>query len=394
MAVTFADALQASHGPGLAVQMFTQMVTKQTNMDTKTLQENDKFKDELPTDQKHVVDDGLAALDQINTHLGKARGHANDWNTDPNLLQGMIGTNENIYGHGDLISAALSELPAALQKAKESGGDQQKRRALKEAQDQLQTIEEDVESYLEAVEKLVKRLGTFQADVEEDYRAFDGDNTKVVALLNGDTGLLNTISSEIDSLHSAIAKDNAMIAGGAIMVVAGVVAGVVGGILIATGVGTGIGLTVIAGGVLVGGGGVAMTTVAGIDLKKKQGELASAETELHVLHACVTSFNSAKSVLGQLKTAAQNAATGAGQLHAAWLGQQEALKQERHDIESALKAGGSQIDLALTKAIDFTKAALKEWAVVQTNADNIRTALTGLTDEPKTHIPSVELQAA
>lgn len=237
MAVAFADALKASHGPGLAVQTFTQMVTKQSNMDTKTLKENDKFKDELPTDQKHVVDDGLAALDQINTHLGKARGHATDWNTDPNLLQGMIGTNENIYGHGDLISAALNELPASLQKAKESGDDQQKRRALTEAQDQLKTIEQDAESYLAAVEKLVKRLGTFQADIEADFRAFDGDNTKVVALLNGDTGLLNTISSEIDALHSAISKDNAMIAGGAVMIAAGVIAGVVGGILIATRIG-------------------------------------------------------------------------------------------------------------------------------------------------------------
>ncbi|MFF2812869.1 HBL/NHE enterotoxin family protein [Streptomyces sp. NPDC058000] len=394
MAVAFADALKASHGPGLAVQTFTQMVAKQSNMDTKTLKENDKFKDELPTDQKHVVDDGLAALDQINTHLGKARSHATDWNTDPNLLQGMIGTNENIYGHGDLISAALSELPAALQKAKESGDDQQKRSALSEAQDQLKTIEQDVESYLESVEKLVKRLGTFQADIEADYRAFDGDNTKVVALLNGDTGLLNTISSEIDALHSAIAKDNAMIAGGAVMIAAGVIAGVVGGILIATGVGTGVGLTVIAGGVLTAGGGVAITTVAGIDLKKKQGELASAETELHVLHACVTSFNSAKSVLGQLRDAAKNAADGASQLRAAWGGQQAALQQEQHDIEAALKAGGPQIDLALTKAIDFTKAALKEWAVVQKNAGNIRTALTGLADEPKTHVPAVELQAA
>ncbi|MGW1376971.1 HBL/NHE enterotoxin family protein [Streptomyces sp. NPDC002446] len=394
MAATFADALQASHGPGLAVQTFAQMVTKQADMDTKTLKDNDSFKSELPDDQKDVVDAGEAALDQINTHLGKARGHANDWNTDPNLLQGMIGTNENIYGHGDLISAALTDLPGALQQAKDSGDDAQKRKALSDAQAQLNTIEQDVESYLEAVDGLVKRLGTFQADIEADYRAFDEDNTKVTALLNGDTGLLNAISDEIDALHSAIHKDNAMIAGGAVMIAAGVVAGVVGGFLIATGVGAGVGLTVLAGGVLVAGGGVAMTTVAGIDLKEKQGELAKAETGLHVLQACVTTFNSAKSALGELRTAAQNAATGAGQLRAAWGGQKAALQQEQHDIEAALKAGGSQLDLTLTKAIDFIKAALKEWGVVQTNAANIRTALTGLSDEPKAYVPEVELQAA
>ncbi|MET9509413.1 hypothetical protein ABZX62_13165 [Streptomyces flavidovirens] len=243
-----------------------------------------------------------------------------------------------------------------------------------------------------AASDLATSLAIFQSALQDDARAFANDKTSVDAVLTGDTSWVKSISDEVDSLNAGIKKDTAMIAGGAVAIAAGVIIGVVGGFLIATGVGTGVGLLVIGAGVVVAAGGVALTTIGGLDLKKKQEQLAADQKKLTLLKGSVAAFRTAEAAVGSLAKAAAEAADGAGKLHRAWLDLKANLDEVESIIGDAIDTGGDTLKEALENTAEFLSSALDEWQKVQQASQTISQALTGLKAVDK-HIDQLQLAA-
>ncbi|WP_066954268.1 HBL/NHE enterotoxin family protein [Streptomyces lushanensis] len=382
------DALQGSHGPGLAVQTYAQLVRSSVDMKVDALEKVEDFTKELGEAGTKAAQEGLAALKKINTHLAAARGHAQTWNNT--LLPQMIHTNEDVRGYSlefkVLGDAALKQLTDAKGKS-----DQVIKEALTSAGGKLQQLSDNVEERATRVQDMVKPLGSFQKDLQTDATAFSDDKTTVDAVLTGDKSWVQSISTEMESLRDGIKKDNWEIAGGSLMIAVGVVVGVVGGVLIATGVGAGVGLAVIGAGVCIAGGGVALTTIAGIDLHKKQEALAADQKKLTLLKGCVSSFQTSQSVVTSLASAATEAAKGAETLYTAWLALVSQLKEVVEMIDEAVKSGSStKLEQARENTALLFQAAVKEWETAHATSDNISKALSGLQGDPKKDIKEVK----
>ncbi|MGC5365449.1 HBL/NHE enterotoxin family protein [Streptomyces sp. DT24] len=380
------NALQESHGPGLAVQTYAQLVRSSLDMKVNDLENIKTFTDELGEAGTKVATEGLAALKKINTHLTTAREHAQTWNDK--ILPELIQTNEDVRGYSREFSVLGDAALRKLRDAKDKPEDVMKA-ALSDASGKLQALSDAIDQRAKHVQDLSTPLAAFQKGLQEDAKAFTEDKTTVEAALTGDQSWLNNVSKEIDALHDGIAKDNWEIAGGSLMIAAGVVTGVVGGILIATGVGAPVGLAVIGVGVCVAGGGTALVTVAGIDLHKKQQELADNQRRLTLLKACVSSFKTSESAVTKLSSAATAAATGAEDLYKAWVSLGSQLKETVEMIGDAIQAGGGKLKDALDTVALMFQAAVTEWNTALDTSKNIATALSGLKSDPKKDIKEV-----
>ncbi|MET9509412.1 HBL/NHE enterotoxin family protein [Streptomyces flavidovirens] len=96
--VSLKDSLKNSHGPGMAVQTYAQMIRSCVDMKVDALEKIEEFNKELGEAGKKAAEEGLAALKKINTHLATARNHVDTWNRD--ILPHMFVTNADIHGYG------------------------------------------------------------------------------------------------------------------------------------------------------------------------------------------------------------------------------------------------------------------------------------------------------
>ncbi|MFE0104862.1 HBL/NHE enterotoxin family protein [Streptomyces sp. NPDC059009] len=388
--VSLADALAKSHGPGQAVQTYVQTIGQTVDMQVGELKKNEGFMEELNQAAAQTAKDGLEALEKINGHLATARTHADEWNSG--LLKGMLDTNADVQGYSKEFKTLGGAASQALKDA-ESGSPEAMKEALGEAHTKLKALQGAVGKRQTKAGGIADSLHTFQQHVAADAVAFGDDKTKVDAVLTGDTGFLNSLMGEIDALNEGINKDNAMIAGGAVAIAAGVVAGVIGGFFIATGIGAGVGLMILGAGVCVAGAGVALVTVAGLDLKKKQGQMAEDQKELTLLKASVASFGSAQKAVAGLADQATAAAAGAQLLYQGWEALGSSLGEVVEILQDAIDAGDpDDLKDALDNTAAFLDSALDDWANVDKATEAIATALSGL-QTAQTDIPQVFLAA-
>ncbi|MFF3341414.1 HBL/NHE enterotoxin family protein [Streptomyces flavidovirens] len=387
--VSLKDSLKNSHGPGMAVQTYAQMIRSCVDMKVDALEKIEEFNKELGEAGKKAAEEGLAALKKINTHLATARNHVDTWNRD--ILPHMFVTNADIHGYGAEFLRMGGKAHDELESARK-GTEAEMKAAMQVAKGKLKALGGAVHKRAVAASDLATSLATFQSALQDDARAFANDKTSVDAVLTGDTSWVKSISDEVDSLNAGIKKDTAMIAGGAVAIAAGVIIGVVGGFLVATGVGTGVGLLVIGAGVVVAAGGVALTTIGGLDLKKKQEQLAADQKKLTLLKGSVAAFRTAEAAVGSLAKAAAEAADGAGKLHRAWLDLKANLDEVESIIGDAIDTGGDTLKVALENTAEFLSSALDEWKKVQQASQTISQALTGLKAVDK-HIDQLQLAA-
>ncbi|MGH3717383.1 MAG: HBL/NHE enterotoxin family protein [Pseudonocardiaceae bacterium] len=367
------------------MQTYTQTVRSCVDMKVDALEKIEEFNKELGEAGKKAAEEGLAALKTINTHLGTARTHVEAWNK--NLLPGMFNTNADIHGYGtefrNMGEAAREKITKAVGKS-----EPEMKAALQDVRGKLRALGVAVHKRATVADDLAKALYTFQSKLQDDAKKFAEDKTAVDAVLTGDRSWINSISDEIGSLNKGISSDTSMIAGGAVAIVTGVLVGVVGGFLIATGVGTGVGLIVIGAGVVIAGGGIALTTIGGIDLHKKQEQLAADQRKLTLLKGSVATFQTAQAAVGSLATAATEAAAGAKVLYQAWLALKANLDEVEKIIDDAIETGGDILKETLENTGIFLDSALKEWETVQNTSEKIKQALTGLKKVTK-HIDEV-----
>jgi len=155
-------------------------------------------------------------------------------------------------------------------------------------------------------------------------------------------------------------KDNAMIAGGAVMTVVGVLmitVGVLGEF--ETG---GASTALVLGGLAVMGGGIAMDVVAGMDLSKKMDEYKDATTELTKDQQISSCLIQASQTVQSLVDSINNAMGAITNLQSGW----SSLKGDLDQVIGALNDAES--DEGTSWVIDDLNAAKADWEDAKTLA--------------------------
>lgn len=254
----------------------------------------------------------IKGLESVNNDLAVAQANARDWTdtlsqTVQNQLQTVVDYNM-LYGalHGHIIDA-ITAISRADQGNPPAG-------ALAELHDYLAALQSQVQGILYGVDGDKSRpgeasaLGAYNAiaaynnKVTKDSATFTGYKNLATSSGSGISAEIKQLQQDIDADEEALGKDRVMIAGGAAMVVTGVLICVVA---VALAPETG-GATIAAIGVLGVGtivGGVAVATVAAIDLAHKQQDVVSKTAQIAAdkqeLAALSTIGSAAKSIAAQ-----------------------------------------------------------------------------------------------
>ncbi|MEQ8704659.1 MAG: HBL/NHE enterotoxin family protein [Phaeodactylibacter sp.] len=220
-----------------------------------------------------------------------------------------------------------------------------------------------VEEKGKTTEPIVEFLKKFLDDIEGDERNFNTATLYVTNAMAGEKGEIQTLESTIDALHSAIKKDNGMIAGGSVMMVVGALM-VVGGIFgeIET---SGVSTALVVGGLAMAAGGGAMT---GIAAKNLESSTHSLKTDLSKLDADKKLFaltKNANANISHMKDSINQAVAAIESLQKGW----DALGADFDEIIDAL----NNVDTTFSDWIgEELKAANDEWEDTYTLADQLQ----------------------
>lgn len=249
----------------------------------------------------------LDALQTLPAHQKTARGHANNWNST--ILPLISKTDADIIDYANKFDSFYNDL---VRYAKDIRNPESKKKLI----EGLNLLGLTIKQKDANVQAVVNDLGTFHKNLETDSQNFQADVNQAAVKIEGDSGEIKALSHELDAIHDAMNKDIGLMAGGAVMVVAGIGMIVFGAISeIPSG---GASTALIGGGVLVVSGGVMMETLGGSDYssqidkqRKVEEQLAGDKIELAGLK---TTKNQVKGFVDGLA----DAITAATSLKAAW----------------------------------------------------------------------------
>jgi len=196
--------------------------------------------------------------------------------------------------------------------------------------DAMHIFQKAVKKEAETVKPVIGALHRFLEEIEADERNFNQATLLISSAMAGEKGEIAELESTIDALHSAIKKDNAMIAGGAAMMVVGIVM-VVGGIFgeIET---AGVSTALVVGGLAVAVAGAAMDGVAGKDLEKSTKALKDKVAELDKDKKIFTLVKNANANIAHMKEAVAEAITAVQSLADGW----DSLNADFGNVATAL----------------------------------------------------------
>ncbi|NQY80822.1 MAG: HBL/NHE enterotoxin family protein [Candidatus Caenarcaniphilales bacterium] len=204
----------------------------------------------------------------------------------------------------------------------------------------------------------------FQNTITDDAKAFNADYKLLTSTKSGIPAQIDALDKEIDAENDAIGKFAGMIAGGA-------AAAALGGVMIVAGAVTdvitaGTSTPLIAAGVLVGAGGVALITVGAIGIDKASKAVRKATIEKASLNQELTSLKAYCSTVGSLKSGVTNSVTAVGNLASSWDYIYEDLNAVIYDLETA----SSSVQLPWFDSI--MDEADSDWAQVGTMAKAVQ----------------------
>jgi hypothetical protein len=282
----------------------------------------------------------IPGLSGVNASLATAQANAASWTkisaNVQNQLQAVIDYNALYVPLSASINSAISAIKQATVANPPSASTMSNLAAeLSALQSQVQTnlygnggtkASPQVASAL----GVYNQLTSYQSLVAADSSAFSGYSTLAFNSKDGISEQIKQYNSDIDADNTAMAKDRAMVAGGAAMIVTGVLICVVavalapetGGVTIAA-IGT-LGVATVA-------GGAVMIGVASSDLNTKESDVANkliaiANDNLELVN------------LTTLNTACSNVATHAGDIYGALDTIQTSWAQMDNDMSSVVNA--------------------------------------------------------
>ncbi len=335
------DAAASVIGANSIMQVYINTITGTPDIDLSSVPFSDH--------DKHVIVD-------LPKHQALARTNANNYINGANSLNSqMINTLSDIIGYSNMFESRYSRLmKLAGPDGNPQGSD------LKTFNQGLQGLINTIHQKEENCATTIAKLGTFKSLISTDERNLKGDDGIINATLKGDQGQIAELKKSISADHDAISKDNAMIAGGAVMEVTGA-------LMIVVGVATeeltfGASTALVVGGLAVAGGGVAMQVVAGKDISKKLDDLKNKTTELTEDETIIASLTLASKNVGAMVNSIDHAVTALTSLQSGW----GSLKGDLQEIIDALNQGKG--DEGTTWLLDDLNSAKKDWDDAKTLA--------------------------
>jgi len=296
---------------------------------------------------KHIIVD-------LPKHQQLARANAFSFIDGPNSVNSlMVGTLSDIIGFSNQFESRYQRL-IALANDFNTGNNKQ-------------IFEEGLQGLINSITQkeancgvVITKLGDFLKLIQTDSQNLTADENIIKATLDGENGAITQLQNRISSINEAMNKDNAMIAGGAVMTVVGVLmitVGVLGEF--ETG---GASTALVLGGLAVMGGGIAMDVVAGMDLSKKMDEYKDATTELTKDQQISSCLIQASQTVQSLVDSINNAMGAITNLQSGW----SSLKGDLDQVIGALNDAES--DEGTSWVIDDLNAAKADWEDAKTLA--------------------------
>ena len=296
---------------------------------------------------KHIIVD-------LPKHQQLARANAFSFIDGPNSVNSlMVGTLSDIIGFSNQFESRYQRL-IALANDFNTGNNKQ-------------IFEEGLQGLINSITQkeancgvVITKLGDFLKLIQTDSQNLTADENIIKATLDGENGAITQLQNRISSINEAMSKDNAMIAGGAVMTVVGVLmitVGVLGEF--ETG---GASTALVLGGLAVMGGGIAMDVVAGMDLSKKMDEYKDATTELTKDQQISSCLIQASQTVQSLVDSINNAMGAITNLQSGW----SSLKGDLDQVIGALNDAES--DEGTSWVIDDLNAAKADWEDAKTLA--------------------------
>lgn len=228
----------------------------------------------------------------------------------------------------------------------------------------ISELKENIQDKEKKTQQLIEKFSSFRTDLESDNRNFQtivADADKIYA---GSEGEIATTRKNIDAITTAIDKDIALIAGGAVAIVGGIVmigVGAVGSVV--TG---GAAVKLIVAGVITTATGVAMVTAASIDLENKQRDYGKALQKMKQLEDEMAALENTKNQFTSLKDNNTNAHTAVENMRKAWI----VINNNFQELESSVNIINPERRFMLVNKLKATQKNFDDLKQQAVNAQN------------------------
>jgi non-hemolytic enterotoxin B/C len=291
---------------------------------------------------------------QINGGLSSAQGHATFY---LNTVQPQIITNvANIQNYFQLHQAVASSLPPGA--------------STQDWLSALSALLEQAQEYQQQSQSVITNLGTFHDNVAADAAAFATYVSELNNAVNGDNGMLQSISSQLSSIQSNI---NGAIAGtvlSGLAIIGGVFMTAVGGIAEFVTAGTSTALVI--GGIAVVTAGVGGEVAAALALKSLNDQKASLLQQQSTLTSEVNLVTGLSSGIGNLQGQASNSVTAASQMENAWSSLSADLTNLSSDLQKGITDTGFLRTLFLNTASTEIQTVLTDTATIKSQMSGVQ----------------------
>ena len=296
----------------------------------------------------------LDALPELPKHQTIAREHANNWNK--NILPLLSKTNADIIDYSNQFNSFYDQLVTFAK-------DVENPKSRKQLVEGLKLLSSNITEKDNNVQEVINQLITFQANLNKDDANFTKDVNEAAVKIEGDDGEIKALSKQLDAIHDAMHKDIGLMAGGAVVMLAGVATIVFGAISeIPSG---GASTALIGAGVLVFSGGVAMETLGATDYSKQIEEQKNVTEKLAKDKQQLVALKTTKKDVSGFVKGLESAITAAGALKAGWQG----LDADLQEVITAVNDVDPDVGAWLLAELERAK---KDWNVALDQAKKLQ----------------------
>ncbi|HEX8160297.1 MAG TPA: HBL/NHE enterotoxin family protein [Pyrinomonadaceae bacterium] len=295
-------------------------------------------------------------IPNLSTHQQTAVNHANDWLTtyQPQILQ----VQSDLLSFANGFNAYYQPLLTLAQQIQ--NGDSSK---VNEFIQGLQELTNQITSKDNEVKNVISDLNTFSTELGSDVSNFNTDAQTAQNTIVGDNGTLSKLNDQLDSLNSAMSKDNAMIAGGAVIDVVGALMICVGALAeFETG---GLSTALILAGIGVIAGGSTMIGLAAKNLSDSQDKYGQVSAEINSINASLTVLKTVEAQLNNFSTEATAAYNAVVSMDTGYQTLGTNFTALINDMQNDISATSPFLVAELQQAY-------ADWGDVQTQIENIQ----------------------
>lgn len=331
-----AEANKGSSSQGMILQNYCNSVIQQPKVDLQGFKNLTKYQDE------------------INSGLGAAQGHANNY---LNTIQPAIITNiANIANYYAINNAVPTSLPPGATEA--------------QWLDILKALRDQAEAYQKDASGVVTKLNGFRTDLGSDTANFAGYVSQLNAAVNGDKGMLSAIDDELSSIDAKIAGAIAGIVLSGLAIAGGVFMAAVGGV--ASFVTAGTSGWLVAGGVAIVAAGVGGEVASALVLASLNDHKATLLQDKSTLTSEVNLATGISGAIGSLNSQASAALTAATQMENAWSFLAADLDTLAGNLKSGITNTGTLRSLFLNAANGATKTVIDDTNIIKAQMTGVQ----------------------